>query len=290
MGRRVAITGASGFVGGYIAECFKENGYTVTAIGRIHPKINIDEFISADITSGDFLKQETRRHSFDVVIHAAVSKLQDVSSLFVNCVGTYGVLQFALKCAEKLIYISSIPIIGKPLIIPITEQHPVNPLTVYHTSKYYGELLCSLPEYSALNPAILRIPSPIGGRAVDDTILTAFLKCCINKQPITVFGNGGREQCYADTRDIANACLLSAEKPQIGGLFLINGHTVSNTALAWLCKTLSAASVKIQFSATEDPQENDKWIIDGSKAKTLLGYEPNVPLEQSILDIYMAMK
>jgi UDP-glucose 4-epimerase len=186
------------------------------------------------------------------------------------------------------------PVIGKPERIPITEEHLVNPNSLYHITKYAAELFLKLPDFNNLNYAILRIPSPIGPKMPRDKILSFIINSCLLNEPIKLLGKGSRVQNYVDIRDIARAVLLAVEQIERGYFrnetFFIAGHSVSNVELAVLCKELIKSSSEIILNEKADEEEDFRWIIDGNKAKRLFSYEPEISLEESILNISSWLK
>jgi nucleoside-diphosphate-sugar epimerase len=282
----IAVTGGSGLVGGCLIYALRQEKYKVVAIGRTAPNIECDHFIHADITKVSNLDMP---HCL-AIVHAAASLEQTEAAIHVNCIGTYHMLRLANRCAEKFIYLSSIPIIGEPTESPINENHPAKPNTLYHTTKFYGELLCALPEFVPLSPTVMRIASPIGLGMPKHRILPVFLLACARGAPIYLSGKGQREQNYIDVRDVAAAILSVLAKTDIGGLFLLKGHTVSNLKLAELCCKITKRMPPIKYSDTIDPQENYHWHIDGSHAEKWLGYTPQITLEQSITDIWETLR
>lgn len=286
MKEKITVTGGNGFIGRHIAEALQKANFYVTVIDKKTSPTVGDSFIKADIADSDKIKIPKCK----AVIHAAASLAQDKTAITVNCLGTYHALKLSAEYAEKFIYISSVPVIGKPENIPVTENHAVNPNTVYHVSKYCGELLCQLPEFQKLNPVIFRIASPIGIGMPDNRILTTFLRACLNKEPIKMIGMGKREQNYIDVNDISSAVLSAIKHENTNGLFLLSGHTISNAALAGLCCAITQSYPPLVYLEASDPQEADKWQIDASRAEKELKFTPQISLEQSILNIVRALQ
>jgi UDP-glucose 4-epimerase len=280
------VTGGNGFIGRYTVNALRQANYKVAVIDMTEPNVECDLYIKTDITGSE----EISVPKCKAVIHAAASLAQDQTAISVNCLGTYNTLVLSSKYSEKFVYISSVPVLGKPIDTPITEKHMTVPETVYHVSKLCGELLCRLPEFEKLNPIILRIASPIGVGMPSNRILPAFLNTCLKGETLKIDGNGGREQNYVDVRDITSAIISAVERENTSGLFLIAGHTISNIGLARLCCDILQKYPMIVYTGISDAQENYKWRIDASLAENELGYAPQFSLEQSILDIAWALK
>ena len=140
----IIITGVNRLVGKAIAEYLSKN-YNVIGVSRaIDNRTNLSiEYYSLDLSALNSINT-FKDKQIDVVVHCAASL--DVNPLSedlinTNCMGIRNIATLAVqqKC-RQFIYISSIPIIGKPMVLPITEEHTVSPKTAYHTTKYVGEL------------------------------------------------------------------------------------------------------------------------------------------------------
>lgn len=288
MEKKVLVTGATGFIGKYAIRKLLDSGYEVVAIVR---KKSTDlggdvSIIEADISDEKMMQNvATRVRQCDIVIHMAANldmKGRD-ETISVNCIGTYHLIRLAeLLLAEKFIYISSIPVIGAPRVLPITEEHPVEPKTLYHISKYMGEQMVQALCPSAMQKIILRIPSPIGVGMNEKNYLSFLLKRCRKNESIEVYGQGMRRQNYIDVRDIASAILHAVEGRE-QGLFLIGGkQDITNRELAFLCKEVTESQSEIIWGRREDPEEENQWIISIQKAQSQLNFVPEYDIKDTL--------
>ncbi len=288
MEKKVLVTGATGFIGKYAIRKLLDSGYEVVAIVR---KKSTDlggdvSIIEASISDEKMMQNVvTRVRQCDIVIHMAANldmKGHD-ETISVNCIGTYHLIRLAeLLLAEKFIYISSIPVIGAPRVLPITEEHPVEPKTLYHISKYMGEQMVQALCPSAMQKIILRIPSPIGVGMNEKNYLSFLLKRCRKNELIEVYGQGMRRQNYIDVRDIASA-ILHAVQGREQGLFLIGGkQDITNRELAFLCKEVTESQSEIIWGRREDPEEENQWIISIQKAQSQLNFVPEYDIKDTL--------
>src|SRR6266478_10006772 len=147
---RVFLTGATGQVGRAIAAHLASEGYAVTGVSRRSRHVQgLSEHIEANLGSEEALDRIKKAvPPCEMIVHAAASlahDLYDPTISLTNCLGTQLILRLAeLWGTQQMVYLSSVPVIGRPQYDPITEQHPVNPLTAYHASKLYGEHLMRL--------------------------------------------------------------------------------------------------------------------------------------------------
>ena len=186
--------------------------------------------------------------------------------MLTNSLGTNTILTLGKKLKIKFIYLSGLPVIGKPIDIPITEEHPTKPLSIYHSSKLIGENIISFDADNLLEKTILRITAPIGPNIPKKRFISSLIFNCINNQEITLFGRGERIQNYIHTNDICKFIEICITKKS-GGIFNLGGSkSISNLNLAKLCinKTNSRSNIKFY---KEDNEENFKWIVSMEKAK-----------------------
>ena len=222
------------------------------------------------------------------VIHLAadIHVPGDGRTIAVNCLGTYHVVELANELeADKFIYLSSVPVIGRPVDIPVTEGHPAYPETLYHITKLAGEEIMNRVGAAGMKKVILRIPSPVGRGMRKNVFLYRMLEQCRKGQDVLLYGAGGRVQNYVDVRDVAEAVKLSVAG-DAEGVFLIGGESVSNLRLAEKCIARTGADVQICFAGVEDMEEPDRWELSGEKARMELGYMPRYTLDDTIDWIY----
>jgi UDP-glucose 4-epimerase len=209
--------------------------------------------------------------------------LYEPSVSLTNGLGTQQVLELATRWrVRSFVYLSSVPVIGLPDQLPITETHPLDPPTAYHASKVFGERLVNLARREGLPALTLRLTSPVGPGTPDGRIAAVFVRRALDGEPLEVFGQGTRAQDYVDVRDVASAVLGSIIEPEGGLLNIASGSCVTNVRLAQCClETLGSAS-QINFIDRPDPQEGLRWEVSIAKARLMIGYEPRHSLTDSI--------
>lgn len=293
---RIVITGASGFIGNYVTEHLLAQGYEVIALTN-SSGLNIQSdrltVLQADICEETFIQKISQDigHCYAIVHLAAdINVPGDGKTIMVNCLGTYHVTELANKLgADKLIYMSSVPVIGSPKHLPVSEEHPLQPKTLYHITKLSGESIVNQVSRSEMSKIILRIPSPIGRGMRHNTFLYRVLEQCYKGQDISIYGSGKRVQNYIDVRDIAEAVRLSIGR-EAEGVFLVAGKSISNLQLAENCIAYTNADVQIRFAGVEDAEESDCWELSGKRTKEVLGYAPRHDLKETIEWIYSGLQ
>ncbi len=292
MQKTVLVTGAGGFIGKYVVDKLCKMGYAVTAlvhnhIPQYHDSVKVIKADICDEAMPEQIAAEMGECGACIHLAADIDMRGSGQTILTNCLGTYHLASLAnMLSAEKFIYMSSLPVIGVPRYLPVTEQHPAEPVTLYHITKYTGEKIVNKICSPQMQKIILRISSPIGIGMNQSSYLSILLNKCCKNESIEVFGQGKRCQNYIDVRDIARAAAYSLKAGQ-SGLYLIAGkNSISNLELAYLCKKITDSDSDISYGIRDDSEENFRWIISGKKAEIELGFLPEYGLEESLRWIY----
>ena len=284
---RVLVTGASGHVGGAIAAHLASQGHEVVGLSRRPIAPAAVEALTADIGSADAVAEVAATAApCAAIVHAAASldKALDAPSLaLVNVLGTQNMLRLARQWgAARFVYISGVPVIGKPLHLPIDEEHPTNPPTAYHATKLAGEHLTRLAGGDGLGTMSLRVTSPVGPGMPGGRILSAFVQFALAGTALRLAGEGSRKQDYVDVRDVAEAVSLALGSDRQGTVNVGSGKPVSNLELARRCVDALGSTSAVEFTGTADPEEGLEWRVSIERARDWLGFRPQFSIEDSI--------
>lgn len=282
----VLVTGASGLVGGAIARHLIQAGHDVTCLVN-----NQIVELSCNYVTGRLGNQSLIQEVLDncprcdAIVHAAARISYDNTHpeiITTNVVGTEQLIQLARKWHSKtFVYLSSIGVIGKPVHHPITEDHPVNPLSLYHASKLFGEHLVLL-QSDIPSRVILRLTAPVGVHMPEQRILPVFVTNAMQNIPLQIPGTGERQQNYVDVRDIAQ-CVGNALAYTGTGIFNLGGREcISNVNLAKLCIELLNSKSTIEHTSNADPTSDEVWDISIDRAKKQLDYQPQSDIRSVI--------
>ncbi len=285
---RVLVTGASGHVGGAIAAELVGRGMDVVALDRRPSGVpGLAEQITMDLSASEAdVRLLANTVPCSVIVHAAASLdmapyATEVSAT--NCLGTHQLLRCARDwAAEQFIFLSSVPVIGEPRVRPITEEHPVLPLTAYHASKLYGEHLVRLAAPDIPATASLRLTAPVGPGMPAGRIVHAFVQRALAGEPLTLFGKGTRRQNYVDVRDLARAVAACIQERPSGVFNVASDECVSNLELAERCVRVLDSPSQVEFADRDDPEDGVVWDVSIAKARDAFGYEPQFSLEDSL--------
>ncbi|MBQ9900816.1 MAG: NAD(P)-dependent oxidoreductase [Clostridia bacterium] len=290
---KVLLTGSNGFIGGHTCKWLRQKGVYVIGTGRHQESLaECDEYVTCDLFTSDVgtLLDKTKAGTVDAVIHFAADMRHEPYTVEVtanNCVGTQRLLEMCeSRKIPAFIQLSSLPVIGYPVQHPITEHHPLHPPTVYHVTKHTQELLAEYANYTfGLRTVSFRICSPVGKGVNPRTIFPTFVRKALAGEDITLSGKGTRKQTYIHVNDISNAVYLALTTGAQGVFNLASHNLISNHDLAKKIISVLHSDSQIVFSGAEDPMDEWVWDIDISKLTQATGFQPQIGIDECILDL-----
>ena len=284
--KKILLTGSNGFVGCNLVDCLCKK-YCIVGIGRSNEaKSTIYSYLKADITS-DLSTLSESLEGIECIVHVAADKSKENftdSLIDVNCKGTYYISKLAKKIrCKKVIYISSIPVIGLPPKDVLDEEYLPVPNTMYYATKLAGEYIVQQLVNEGINVIVLRIPSPVGRGMEMNTIFPIFIWKAILGKTIEIIGKGSRRQNYVDLRDVAGAIDKCIRLDIESGCYHIAAEkNVSNLELAEMCISCLHSSSEIELINKSDALEGQEWNISIEKAKKAMQYVPKYNVKQMI--------
>jgi UDP-glucose 4-epimerase len=288
---RVLVTGASGFVGGAIAAHLVAAGYEVIGLSRRPGTVpGLYGLLDGNVADTETAARVARKlDRCEAIVHAAAmlcGSRDEVRLLLTNGLGTQQMLVLAERWeVQRFIYVSSLPVIGRPRTLPVSESHPVDPTTPYHASKLYGEHLVALAAADGIPGVSLRLTSPVGAGMPDARIVSAFVRRALAGKTLEVAGTGTRAQDYIDVRDIGAAAAACLERPVTGVVNVASGVPVNNRNLAHRCVSALHSPSQVRVGVGEDPEEGVRWEVSIERARSQLGWRPEQDLESSIRSV-----
>jgi UDP-glucose 4-epimerase len=296
--RFVLITGASGFLGTYLAEACREAGHRVLGIDIRAPRQGI-QWADFWIQSCESVEWEhfLRSRAVKVVFHLAggasvPESVQYPYEDFVSSVpGTVKLLSYITRHDPSihLVFFSSAAVYGNPRECPVAEGAPALPISPYGIHKAGSELL--LQHYArlySLRTSILRVFSAFGPglekQLFWDLATRAFRAVGLGEKSMTVHGTGLESRDFIFATDIARAALAVANRPGLTGCECFNVASGRETTIAEAASRLIehlAIDLKLVFSGIVRPGEPLNWRADVTKL-TATGFEPQVSLSDGI--------
>jgi UDP-glucose 4-epimerase len=307
---RALITGGAGFVGSHLAEALLAEGHEVCALDNLstgsidnieHLKTNPRFRYTIDSVTNEPLLAELIDRC-DVVFHLAaavgVRKIveEPVQTIETNVHGTEVVLKHANKKKKLVVIASTSEVYGKSLEVPFSEDAD---LVLGPTVKHRWAYACSkaIDEFLALAywkekklpVIIIRLFNTVGPRQSGQygMVIPNFVRQALANQPITVFGDGTQSRSFTYVGDVVSGLLkLVAHPKAIGEVFNIgNVGEITMRALADKIKAMTGSTsdvVLIPYDQAYEAGFEDmpRRVPDLTKIRTLVGYEPQVHLDE----------
>src|SRR6186997_2414342 len=296
---RVVITGAAGFIGSHLAETLLDRGYAV---------IGIDNLLTGDISNiahlhsrdFSFIKHDVTHYIYvdgpvDFVLHWAspaspIDYLElPIPTLKVGALGTHKALGLAKAKGARFVLASTSEVYGDPLEHPQKESYwgnvnPIGPRGVYDEAKRFAEAMTmAYHRYHGLDTKIVRIFNTYGPRMRlnDGRAVPAFMSQVLHHEDVTVFGDGSQTRSFTYITDLVDGIIrlmLSAENDPIN---IGNPHEMTIKEIAETIIRMTGATSRLVYKPlpVDDPKVRQPDI---TRARTLLGWEPKVGLEQGL--------
>lgn len=295
------VAGGAGFIGSHLCKRLLTNGYRVICVDNLltGSKDNIKqltvnknfEFIEADIAKPLTLNIE---HITTIVNLASPASPKDYQSypletMRVGSVGTENLLELAKKHNARFVHASTSEVYGDPLEHPQKETYWGNvnsygPRAMYDEAKRFSEaLIYNYRRVHKLNTGIVRIFNTYGPHMkIDDgRVVSNFVVQALKNKPITMYGDGSQTRSFCYINDMVEGLIRMIEIDAQGPINLGNADEFSIKTLADKVKTMTGSQSKTTRlpQPTDDPRQRQPDI---SKAKTELGWEPNIELQEGL--------
>jgi dTDP-glucose 4,6-dehydratase len=297
---RALITGGAGFLGSHLCELFMERGHEVVCMDNFitgNPA-NIQHLMGRDGFS--FIKYDVTNYihvegSLDYVLHFAspaspIDYLEKpIQTLKVGSLGTHKTLGVAKDKKARYLIASTSEVYGDPLVHPQKEDYwgnvnPVGPRGVYDEAKRFAEAMTmAYQRFHGVETRIVRIFNTYGPRmrVNDGRVVPAFISQALRNEPLTVFGDGSQTRSFCYVTDLIEGIyrlLMSDERmpTNIG-----NPNEMTVLQFAEEIKRLTGTNAPIIHKPL--PEDDPKIRRpDITKARTLFGWEPKVPLAEGL--------
>lgn len=309
------ITGGAGFIGSHLSERLLKEGNDIYCIDCLTDYYDVNlkysniksvetiakenhqiyEFHKGDIRDYDFLCDFFSSHDIDAIVHLAANagvrpSIEDPRFYVdVNLMGLTNMLECAKEHNIKsFVFISSSSVYGNNKKVPFSEKDSVDePISPYAATKKAGELIChTYHSLYDINIACLRYFTVYGPRQRPDLAINKFTRLMLEDKEIPMYGDGSTSRDYTFVSDIVDGTIRSLNWTLEGhekfDIFNLGGsHPISLKELILLIGKTLGKEPKINQLPMQ-PGDVNITYSDFSHAKEILGYEPQVRIEEGI--------
>ncbi|MDD4004650.1 MAG: SDR family oxidoreductase [Elusimicrobiaceae bacterium] len=298
---KILVTGAAGFLGSHICDYL---------LAREHQVVGMDNLLTGSIENIEhmfqnpgfmFIRHDVTNYNHipgpvDAILHFAspaspADYLQfPIPTLKVGALGTHKALGLAKEKNAIFMLASTSEVYGDPQVNPQVETYwgnvnPIGPRGVYDEAKRFAEALATAyHRYHKLPIRIVRIFNTFGPRMRinDGRAVPNFMTQALTGKPITIYGSGSQTRSLCYVSDLVDGIYRALESDCNEPINLGNPHEITVRELAETIKKLtgSAAPIVTEPLPQDDPQVRRPDI---TRAKTVLGWEPEVELEKGLL-------
>lgn len=306
-GRRCVVTGGAGFIGSSLTRLLLQSGADVVVFDNLATGAlsNVDcldeagrnpETVWGDVRDGERLSRVIREG--DTVFHlACLGVRHSIHSPFenedVNARGAITVLAAARRAnARRVVHVSSSEVYGTARSVPMTEDHPTDPHTIYGSSKLAGECYArSFYRCYGFPTVVIRPFNSYGPRSHFEgdsgEVLPRFVLLALAGRPLVVFGDGTQTRDLTHVYDTATVIALAGVAEGVEGRTFNagSGREISINALAELVRqTVEKPDLPIEHV---EPRPGDvlRLLADSSAAEEALAFHPAVPPAAGIADL-----
>ena len=298
----ILVTGGAGFVGSHLCERLLALGHSVTCLdnlstGSLRNVTHLMDRLEFTFVKSDACAPIEWTEPLDLIFHLAspaspVAYFRiPIETAMVNARGTYNVLEVARIHDSRVLIASTSEVYGDPEVHPQTEDYwgnvnPVGLRSAYDEGKRFAEALgkAYCGQYG-LDVRITRIFNTYGPRSDPDDgrMIPNFVRQALSGEPLTIFGSGDqtRSLCYVD--DLVEGLIAAMLRPEAKGEVINLGCPDERTVreYAQLIKEMTSSPSELVTGPARE-EEPMRRRPDITKAKALLGWEPQTPLRRGL--------
>lgn len=301
---RILVTGGAGFIGSHVVEALLAREHEVTVVDNFDDfydpalkRRNVAGFhgkaqvVEVDIRDAAALRPLFAQSRFGIVLHLAAragvraSVIQPRLYTEVNCLGTQSVLELAHEFeVKKFVFASSSSVYGLSQKVPFHEDDlALRPISPYASSKLAAEALCHVYHHLyGMDMVCLRFFAAYGPRQRPDLAIHKFTSAIVRGKAVEIYGDSSTRRDYTHVEDIVQGVLACLDRQF--GFEIINLGESRTVELRELVRLIEKAAGKTARVRQLPAQPGDVPITyaDITKARRLLGYNPQVNIEDGI--------
>lgn len=294
---RILVTGAAGFIASHVADAYIQLDHEVAIVDdlsrgfekNLNPKAR---FYCVDIQDRQALQAVFDKENPEIINHHAAQidvrrgVREPIFDASVNIIGSLNILELAVSHnTRRIIYISSAgAAYGEPAQLPVREGYPIDPITPYGISKHTVEhYLFTFRVLYGIEYVVLRYGNVYGPRQNSQGeagVFAIFSEQMLSGIQPVIYGDGTKVRDYVFIEDVVRANMLALDHGA-GEIFNIGtGEPTSDYEVFRQVRDhLGKAGVEPRYTSKR-PGEIDNIVLDISKAKRLLGWDPKTSLTE----------
>jgi len=296
---RIVITGAAGFIGSHLSETLLDRGHSVIGVDNLltGDTANIAHLFGREFV---FVKHDVTNYinvegPVDAVLHWAspaspIDYLElPIPTLKVGALGTHKALGLAKAKNARFVLASTSEVYGDPLEHPQKETYwgnvnPIGPRGVYDEAKRFAEAMTTAyHRFHGVDAKIVRIFNTYGPRMRlrDGRAVPAFMSQALTGEDVTIFGSGKQTRSFCYVSDLVDGIIRLMQSNVNDPVNIGNPQEMTIEDIARMIIKLTGSKSKIVYRPLpeDDPKVRQPDI---TRARTLLGWEPKVGLEEGL--------
>ena len=304
----VAITGATGFIGKWLARKLTQEGYHLKCLVRKESDVTYLKSLGTKLVAGDVMEKEALERLIqpvEVICHLAglVSVSQAITNplptFLTNTVGTLNLLETLRSNSRTdclFIYLSSDRVYGNPESTVVGESDPAAPLEPYAASKLSAEhLIQAYARAYSIPFVILRGANVYGPGQRPELFIPSVAQRVMSGEKHIRVGNLDTYRNFVYVEDLVEDLYLSLlqQDQTKNEMFNISERTAKIAEVIDILLDLGQRYLGKTFQVVQDPSlvrpsevESKKFKLDCTKAHKVLGWSPKFPLEKGLEEIF----
>jgi UDP-glucose 4-epimerase len=303
------ITGGAGFIGSHLSDALVARGDSVIVVDNLSTGKNqvvpSVEFVQGSIFDEKLMDSLVSKVDHVLHLAAAVGVFNIVNkpldSLMTNIKGTEIMLELCDKYKKPILITSTSEVYGKNNTVPLNEESdrvlgsPLKSRWSYSEAKAIDESMAYFyHQEKGLEVRLIRLFNTVGPRQVGHygMVVPRFVSAAVSGTALSVYGSGEQIRCFCHVSDAVRALLLVMDSDKaIGEVFNVgNNQQISIMDLAKKVIAVTGSSSSIEMVAYEKAypagfEDMERRVPDISKIERVLGWKPQIGLEQIIKDI-----